>query len=123
MSKKKSKVLIKGTRTQGKNYWPESLIEIRPSEIRDWVLHREDSRWRRMALSVLDFMDVLIVNPKIDREYKIRLLAGVRLGVQVLCHPHHSSSSGNHMILDVLDERMGELGFTMPECDVKWATK
>jgi hypothetical protein len=91
------------------------------SSVREWVEKKADSRWKRTVVSFLDYIDNLHSDPRIDKRQKLALLAGCREGISKLTHPHHSSTSGLHLVLDVIDDRLRELGYRIPEsCHARW---
>jgi len=108
-------------RKEGKYLKGSPLVEIKSAAIREWVEAKADSRWKRTAVRFLDYVDALQFDPKIGRLQKTALLVGCREGLRVMTHPHHSSTSGIHIILDIIDERLRELGFAVPEdCTMAW---
>ena len=88
---------------------------------RKWVDTKADSRWKRTVMGFLDYIDSIQTNPRImDKAQKMALLAGLRESLRKITHPHHTSTQGLHMVLDIVDLRLGELGYNVPECDVGW---
>jgi len=69
----------------------------------------------------LDFVDSLHIDPKIGKAEKRALLAGHREALRRVTHPHHSSTQGLHSVLDLVDERLRELGYNIPDdCGETW---
>lgn len=89
--------------------------------VREWVESKSDSRWRRSGLYFLDYIERLHFDPGMTKKEKVAAMLGCRECLRMLTHPHHSSTGNLHMLLDVIDERLKELGYSVPEdCSTRW---
>lgn len=98
----------------------EKKVSLRPVRVREWLSTKEDSRWRTTALEFIRYLEELH-NSKLPSLTKRSCIAGCREALQMATHPHHSSSSQLHLLLDVVDEFLRELGYDIPEsCEERW---
>ena len=111
-----------GQTTESEGKTVKDVIEIgREESIRGWVEKKSDSRWKDTVLRFLDYLDGLHFDPRMDKKQKLALMMGCRESLRKITHPHHTSTSGLHMVLDVIDERLNELGYSVPEdCGERW---
>jgi len=91
------------------------------TSIRDWVETKGDSRWKQTVFRFLEYVEGLHFDARFDKIQKLSLMIGCRESLQHITHPHHSSTAGLHTVLDVVDERLRELGYAVPEdCETRW---